>query len=140
MKLPDFRDDREFNNLRNKVGAIYKDWIPAWNSIDGNALLNELIKSGEVQLNFSDLTIAADCTLELQGRKIIVYIRDQYDKYAQKGDGYKFHISDCDILARFQSDGRYSGRYVAKISLDNRFSVNIIDMFRTLSIFFRRCK
>ena len=127
MKLPDFSTEENLNDLRKTVGADYIDWSGAsgWNPLDINDLLRKLVSAGEVELDIKDLTFAKDNTLELKGRKVIVYIRDQYKRYYD--EGYKFRISSCDVLLNFQRDGRYFGRYVAKITIDNSFLVNILE-------------
>jgi hypothetical protein len=124
MKLPDFSSDVLLNELRDKIGADYVEWdgSASWNAFDPFGFRQALRDKGEVDIPFSEIEINSDKTLELFGRKILVYIRDQ--RYAYDSQ-YRFHISNCRTLIDAQTHRRYD-KYVASINSHGKFMVNII--------------
>jgi len=121
MKLVDFTEDKELNEIRKRVGAKEYDWVIDyhWQQLDKFDLLSKLDNIGEVDIPFDKITInKIDNTLELHGRKILVYIRDQYFNRE-----YKFHVAHCATLSDAVSNERYS-RYVASVKSDGVFVVN----------------
>ena len=71
----------------------------------------------------SQITVDDDGTLSYEGRKILVYIRDQYISYG----GYKFHVANCSTIQQMKKWNRFETRYVASTRTDGKFLVNIID-------------
>lgn len=123
MKLIDFTNDKELIEIRKSIGARDHDWVinDHWEQIDRFELLSKLDQIGEVDIPFVKVTInEIDKTLELHGRKILVYIRDQY--YDRE---YKFHVAHCATLSDAVNSERYS-RYVASVKSDGVFIVNKI--------------
>jgi hypothetical protein len=55
-----------------------------------------------------------------------IYIRDQAEYYANRGDGYKFHITGCKTLRKFINDGNFDVKYVSHSRKDGFFTVNIL--------------
>ena len=124
MKLTDFTADNSLNSLRNKMKApfVYWDGFSTWNAFDPFGFRSALNEKGEVDIPFSEIKINLDDTLELFGKKILVYIRDQRGGYYSK---YKFHIANCSTLNDAQKNNKYD-KYVASVNTTNKFNVNII--------------
>lgn len=122
MKLPNFHLDIWLNWLRNKLGVwINNDYkINIW----WDPLVLKLLQDGELDgIDFKDLTIAFDWTLEYGGQKIVVYIRDQQKKFFEKG--YKFHFYNCQTISSYQKNGSFHGKYV--VNKSKKFSVNLFE-------------
>ena len=122
MKLKNFFDDDELNDLRSKMGgAELIDYNPGvgWQE---TKIGSELEKLGEVEVPFDLLTVEDDKTITLAGRRVLVYIRDQHARYYPN---YRFHLANCRTLVDFQNGGRFE-KFVASIRTDGTFKVNII--------------
>ena len=119
MKLADFLLDASLNDLRVRMGAPLVTWVNQgeWDYLDPLGLRAKLNTTGEVEIPLSDIPTAADDTFELFGKKVLIYIRDQF-----VGREYKFHISNCRTLREAQGTYRYE-RYVASIKTNGRFKV-----------------
>ena len=74
MKLPDFSEDEKLNELLQLMGA---ELVPWQSGIDGM-----LVTMG-IEISQEEIEYAPDGTLEYEGRKVVVYIRDQnvFDSY-----------------------------------------------------------
>lgn len=123
MKLIDFTHTTELIDLKKRIGAKDHEWTADghWQQLDKFELLSKLDKMGEVDIPFEKITInKVDRTLELHGRKILVYIRDQYSDKE-----YKFHVAHCATLSDAVKNKRYS-RYVASVKSEGVFLVNKI--------------
>ncbi len=70
----------------------------------------------------SEITVEEDGTLSHEGRRILVYIRDQYIAYGS----YKFHVANCSTIQNMKESGRFKTRYVASTRTDGKFAVNRI--------------
>jgi hypothetical protein len=134
MKLPDFTEANELNQLREKVGANLVEinlnhiWIPA----DPKEAI--FVQRGELEgVGISDITMGSGKPFELYGRKVLVYIRDQYKRFRDhENNNYKFHLTNCSTIQSFQKEKRYEGRYVASMNTSGLFDVNIIDSFGSI--------
>lgn len=127
MRLPNFLKFAPLNELREKMGADFKEWNhqTAWEGIDVAELRRKLAE-GIVITNLDEVIPADDGTLEYKGQKVILYIRDQRIslRYQGKpGGSYRFHVSDCDTLQAMRDKGRYE-RYVVATRKDGKFKVN----------------
>ena len=117
MKLLNFLEDDGLNGLRQLMGApliVWKprgDWAPI--NIDG------ILESTELVITPRDIEYASDGTLEYNGQKLIVYIRDQ-EEYFQP---YRFHVADCSTLESMREEGKYD-KYVIPTRPDGKFHVN----------------
>ena len=96
MKLINFYNSKQLNSLLEQMGAELKriETPSSWEGIDDSKLA-ELLKTGEVEIELDEIK-TKDGVFEYKGRKVIVYIRDQYSKYYSRG--YKFHFTICCIL------------------------------------------
>ena len=112
MKLPDF--SKLFEPLINDMGAS-EDQIDF-----------QLSVGLEISISSPDLNRTEDGFF-YKGRRVLVYIRDQYPKHADKG--YKFHICVCTAIRRMDKAGRIS-RYVVTTNTSGTFRVNLIESYR----------
>lgn len=67
-----------------------------------------------------EIVIEPDGLLSYEGRKILVYIRDQYAKYFSS---YKFHVVNCGKIKEMKRGARFEKRYVASTRTDGQFWV-----------------
>ena len=106
MKLPDFSKYVRLNQLRQQMGAELISWNSGgdWDPIDIDGLL---VTTG-IDIPPDEIEYAPDGTLEYEGRKVVVYIRDQYvldsyklvdpDELVDPEQLCKFHVADCPTL------------------------------------------
>lgn len=129
MKLIDFSNDEKLNMLMKKMGAEETDWQLSnkRQSINLDELLAKLNTPGGVEFDLDELTICPDGTFEIDGQKVLVYIRDQnynpYYRYTESG--YKFHICDCSTILSFIKNNRFA-RYVASNYTYGKFLIHRI--------------
>ena len=119
MKLPDFTTI--FRDLFEEMGID-----KVLDEIDIRLSSTEGI---EVDCNDPNLLKLSD-GLFYRGRRILVYIRDQYisSQYSQNGGfQYRFHICYCRTLKDMEEKGRFESRYVATTNTSGSFKVNLID-------------
>ena len=133
MKLPDFSGHVGLNKLRQQMEAELISWNSGGNwapiNIDG------LLDTTGIDIPPEEIEYAPDGTLEYKGRKVVVYIRDQYHRDQYALDSYelidpehlcKFHVADCQTLSQMRRQGRYD-RYVVATRSDGNFTVNFLD-------------
>ncbi len=90
----------------------------------GDDRLDHALSVGlEVSISDEGLSRAKDGFF-YKGRRVLVYIKDQYSKYAD--GGYKFHICVCRTLMDMERQGRID-RYIVTNNTSGVFEVNIID-------------
>jgi len=124
MKLINFYNSEKLNSLLEEMGAKLK-MIKApkeWQGIDDSKLA-ELLKTGEVEIDIDEIK-TRDGVFDYKGRKVIVYIRDQYAKYYSKG--YKFHLTKCSSISTAFQNKRNS-RYVVSLRTDGQFKINLLE-------------
>ena len=131
MKLPDFSENNGLNELRQQMGAELISWRSGgrWDPID-----IELGGEGK-EIPPEEIEYAPDGTLGYEGRRVVVYIRDQYvfnshervdpDKLVDPERLYKFHIAYCPTLKVMQSQNKFE-RYVVATRTDGKFIVNFL--------------
>lgn len=125
MKLPDFTDDTAWNKLRNHMKA---EWHPfettKWVATNTDNLEQKL-KSTGVEVNFDEIEIDDDGSFNFQGRKVLIYIRDQ--RFSNKFTAqYRFHLCNCKTIEEFKSRNQLE-RYVVSRRTDGIFLVNEFD-------------
>lgn len=113
MRLTDFLWEAEFDRLRKLIGA-------------------ELVTTG-LDISLDKIEYADDGTLEYEGQKVVVYIRDRQDEYMPKDEHgkrildpeklYKFHVANCDWLQKRRAEDTF-GNYVVATRTDGKFVVN----------------
>lgn len=79
----------------------------------------ELKKKG-VTIDSDEVQVARNGTLEYQGRKVVLYIRDVH------GSLPKYHVVDCQTLKSMRYAGRHK-RYVVTRRTDGEFLLNFAD-------------
>lgn len=124
MKLINFYNSKQLNSLLEQMGAELKriETPNSWEGIDDSKLA-ELLKTGEVEIELDEIK-TKDGVFEYKGRKVIVYIRDQYSKYYSRG--YKFHLTKCNTISKaFQN--RRNSRYVVSLRTDGQFKINLLE-------------
>lgn len=116
----------ELKTVLHKMGIeelVRDEHTSLWETID-TRLRGEGIES----TTLDDVEVAPDGTLSYEGRKIIVYIRDQEIRDSNISDPEnlrRFHIVNCNTLEQMQSMGQYN-RYVRSTREDGIFIVNIM--------------
>ena len=116
MKLPDFTEDAELNRLRQQMNAPRREWNQQsdWRRID----LDAILRHTGMEVNPADIIVTSDRTLEYEGFKVAVFIRDQ-----PINTDYRFHVADCRTLIQMRRDGRYE-KFVVATRQDGIFLVN----------------
>ena len=133
MKLPDFSRHVGLNQLLQQMGAELIPWKSGgdWEPIDIDGML---VTTG-IEISPDEIEYAPDGTLEYEGRKVVVYIRDQYNREQDVLDSYelidpehlcRFHVADCPTLKSMRSQNRYE-RYVVATRTYGKFTVNFLD-------------
>ena len=133
MRLPDFLEHVGLNRLRGQMEAELIPWNSGANWIPIS--IEEILITTGLDISPDEIEYAPDGTLEYQGQRVIVYIRDQYhrDEYALHSYELidpehlcRFHVADCPTLSQMRRQGRYD-RYVVATRRDGRFTVNFLD-------------
>mgnify|MGYP000300633504 CR=1 FL=1 len=124
MKLVNFYKSKMMSNLLTKMGAELKKIQSnvAWENIDDEQL-KELLQTGETQIDISEIEIDGN-VLKYKNKKVIIYIRDQYKKFYDKG--YRYHLSNCTTISSAIKDKRKS-RYVISLRTDGVFRINLME-------------
>ena len=124
MNLPDFSKHVGLNQLRQNMEAELISWNSGeeWNSIN----IDKILVTTGIEITPDEIEPAADGTLEYAGRKVVVYIRDQYRlSDATREQLNRFHVADCVTLQDMRRDDRYE-RYVVTNRTDGKFIVNFL--------------
>jgi len=128
MRLPNFLGFIPLNKLRETMGAELKQWSPDldWTGFDPEEWRKRLLRTTGIEVKLEDVVPADDGTLEWQGHKVILYIRDQRTSGYQGTRSYTFHVANCTTLHEMNRKGRYE-RYVVATRKDGKFIVNRFD-------------
>ena len=110
MKLP--TDFPELDNLLQQLGVPFRRFVPPE--------IEQSITAQGVTVGSEDIEVAPNGTLEYQGRKVVLYIRDV------RGSLPKYHVVDCLTLRNMRQAGRYR-RYVVTRRTDGEFLLNFAD-------------
>ena len=124
MNLPDFSKHVGLNQLRQNMGAELISWNSGgdWKSIN----IDEILITTGMDIPSDKIEYADDGTLEYEGRKVVVYIRDQYvPSDSDREQLCKFHVADCATLQKMRRSNRYE-RYVVATRTDGKFIVNFL--------------
>ena len=109
MDVINFLESEEFLRIKKIMGISDDDKI--------NFTL-------EISADDLNLKISSDGTWEYNGRRVILYIRDQA-QYDEKKSNYKFHIANCPTLALMRKKNQYD-KYVVSTETTGIFKVNRI--------------
>ena len=110
MKLP--TDFPKLDDLLEQMGVPFQPFV--------SPEIEELITSTGLTVESDDITVARNGTLEYQGRKVVLYIRDVW------GSLPKYHVVNCQTLKGMRSAGKYK-RYVVTRRTDGEFILNFAD-------------
>jgi hypothetical protein len=125
MNLPDFSKDAGLNGLLEQMGAKLISWKSGgnWNSIN----INEILVPTGLPISLDKIKPAKDGTLEYEGQRLIVYIRDQNKPVPLDPDKLrKFHVANCFTLEEMREKGLVK-KYVHTTRTDGMFDVNFIE-------------
>ena len=125
MNLPDFSKHVELNQLQQNMGAELISWNSGedWQPINIDKIL---VTTGIGIPPPDEIEYADDGTLEYGGRKLVVYIRDQYRlSDATREQLNRFHVADCVTLQDMRRLDNYE-KYVVTYRRDGKFIVNFL--------------
>ncbi len=120
MKLPTFNWITEFDELRKLMGNAR---LLSWQNDDLDRIwqnhdLDRILSTEGLDVELKDVTRRSD---ECKGQAVIIYIRDQNEKY-----NYKFHICECTKINEMRGPKKNKGeRYVACTRSDGKFVCNL---------------
>ena len=109
-KLP--KDFQDLDDLRKRMGVPFQPFV--------GTEIEKLMTGPGITVGSDDVEVAFDGTLEYQGRKVVLYIRDV------RGHLPKYHVVDCHTLSDMRSKGKYK-RYVVTRRTDGEFLLNFAD-------------
>lgn len=125
MKLPDFSVNSDLDRLRQDMNASLAHWHAGWDKKHIN--IDDILVTSGIDIPPDRIEIAKDATLEYEGRKVVVYIRDQFcPSDSSREELSKFHVADCRTLQAMRLSNRYE-RYVVTTRRDGLFLVNFPD-------------
>lgn len=110
MKLP--TDFTGLADLLKQMGLELQPFVPP-------KVREELVGDG-ITVPPDEVIVAPNKTLEYQGQKVILYIRDV------RGSLPKYHVVDCQTLKSMRNAGRHK-RYVVTRRTDGEFLLNFSD-------------
>ncbi len=125
MNLPDFSKDAGLNGLLEQMGAKLISWKYSgnWNPIN----INKILVPTGLTISPNEIKYAEDGTLEYEGQKLVVYIRDQTDPiHSPPSELRKFHVADCKTLKDMREKDKFE-KYVRTTRTDGMFDVNFIE-------------
>ena len=167
MKLPLFHIQKQFEDLFKEMDTEYqKNEVNVW-KFQGDSILDRIIKEGEVIIDEGDISnfIEDDGFFRVEGKLVLVYIRDQYlrrnpyddsfnqeitEEYVKENQSYRYHLIECQTIRKAISDQRRN-RYVLRSPSyegekgNNTFKINIIektskDIILTMNDTLKVCK
>jgi len=126
MKFVNFNEHIGFQNLHRQMGSKPTEFkVVEWQTMDEEEILKRLNSQEGIEVDFDDIKVCDDGTFEYKGKKVLVYIRDQYYDINNSGE-YKFHVSNCQTITS-QTQKNYGNRYVVSTRTDGNFLVNVVD-------------
>ncbi len=147
MKLPDYSRCVELNQLLEAMGVKKIPSVPALppdhfkrevvktytrEELDPkDVAFDNLLKEGAIPVDIEDITLLPDELLELNGRKVCAYIRDQKGRvdFYNKISNYKYHLCNCSTIQGMKNIGR-EHRYLTTQRSDGFFEVHNLTFTR----------
>lgn len=118
MKLPTF--ENLFEPHRDAMG------VTELVEIDSSRWSKTTISIRGIDVGPRSVVVGPDGGFTYEGRRVLVYIRDQLlTSKGQKKD-YRFHLSKCRTWKHMEEQGRLE-RFVVTDRIDGRFMVNWLD-------------
>lgn len=127
MKLPDFLGWGLFDRLRSQMDApLAESFSPRLIVKNIDLPIAEQLRGRGIDVEFSDIRLLDDHTLEYKGHRVLLYIRDIRNfAHAARQNMPRFHIAFCKTLHDAQRDNRFE-RYVVANRDDGEFQVNVL--------------
>lgn len=131
MKLKNYLKDEHLNFLRSEMRAELIEYKVdySWEKVDAGQFLKDLQTKG-IDVLLEDIEFNTDGTLEYNGSKVILYIRDAFvdpDFYHRfKRAQNKYHVAQCQTIQGFIRTGQIN-RYVVSTRTDGVFLVNLFN-------------
>lgn len=139
IKLPDFFERADVKLLFQEMGITEIAELPVVEFVKTRVEIRETIIPNTKQLQFAEkiklkdvplahetFTVANDETLEVNGVKCCIYIKNQSwgVDFSCETSTYRFHLCNCKKIQEMVSNGRKE-RYVATSRDDGEFPVNV---------------
>ena len=109
-KLP--KDFLNLDDLLKRMGVPFQPFV--------GTEIEKLMTGPGITVSSDDIQVVTNGTLEYQGRKVVLYIRDV------RGSLPKYHVVGCQTLKSMRSVGKYK-RYVVTRRTDGEFLLNFSD-------------
>lgn len=154
IKLPNFSSCVEVKHLFQKMGITEIAELPEVEFVKTHIETREIIVPNTEQLQFAqeiklkaislaheNFTVAVDDTLEVNGLKCCIYIKNQnqgVNPYSCTST-YRFHLCNCKTIQDMVLKGR-KDRYVATSREDGVFPVNAQNYYKEILIPLTLCK
>ena len=137
INLPDFSKCIEFQILKEKMGVSFIPILPIVKFTrtvekkieveepNTKALeLEKKLKTGSVAVGLGEILVDENGLLNIEGTKVVAYIRDQPRgiDYSNKYSKYKYHLCNCSTLQHMRKIGREK-RYLTSKRKDGLFEV-----------------
>ena len=132
MKLTDFINDKELNELRRKMSAELHLYVPPPRRATITPEEVDALATKGIEIPLSDVEVLNDGTFTYKGRRVVVYIRD-LTSYRDEYSMPKFHLAMCETLLTMKDEGRYEKRYVVATREDGLFRIQKIKDNRVIS-------
>lgn len=131
MRLPDFLQWEELNDLRRRMGHVPlgRLKLASDNDLLTEDELERLVHEGVDLQSLNELKVLADGTLSYKNARVLLYIRDvaSYGGYRRNRDDLpRFHIANCTTLQEMRERNRFE-RYVVAARTDGIFRIARID-------------
>ncbi len=128
MRLPNFEQNAELNELRRLMGATALGdlRLKQAENLLTEAELETLAGVG-IDVQLDQVRMLEDGTLAYKNRRVVLYIRDvtPYGRKSLQESLPKFHVARCKTLDEMRALGR-AQRYVVATRIDGSFSINEI--------------
>lgn len=118
MKLPDFTKDKQFIELRRKMG------IPDEYIAELSVSEIGLLRGGGIDVKLKDISVHKDGTFLYKGLRVLIYIRDVH-QIGLDARMPRYHLADCKKIQEMRERNRFE-RYVNSIDATGTFKVNYI--------------
>lgn len=125
MKLTNFLLFSPLQQLRQEMKAELLTWSSsfAWKGFSAQEW-QELSDGRGLDVNLGDFEADENGLFHIKGKKVLVYIRDQWLADYEQDTSYRFHLTDCTTLQQMRRRGRYQSRYVVTADTTGIFVVN----------------
>ncbi|MBF8984646.1 HNH endonuclease [Lutibacter sp. B2] len=122
MKLIDFDNFKPFEILRSNMQISKNSKVSLKLNTEFKAIDWDEVSTVGKGVDLENLDVNPDGTISIEGRNVIIYIRDMYsiDNLS------RFHVAWCSTLSKMR-DNKKMNRYVMSARTDGSFFVNVRD-------------